>query len=210
LSLDQTSEMTSTDREALAKAVQSLEYASLAARLMNLVCKPVELIGYATPWFASKAIAVTSRGLEAALKVALRTLPRSPRAGSAQLHRVIATASGAAGATFSLIALPLELPVYTAWHGGSVGSHHSGSPNHADSGRKTLIVPPEIVGSLANPNMVAKISSAGLRNWGKRSWSGMNECKSEKVRSVQGYRQHRVRRSRNLPFIATFLSNAME
>jgi hypothetical protein len=118
LSLDQTSEMTSTDREALAKAVQSLEYASLAARLMNLVCKPVELIGYATPWFASKAIAVTSRGLEAALKVALRTLPRSPRAGSAQLHRVIATASGAAG------------------------SHHSGSPNHADSGRKTLIVPP--------------------------------------------------------------------
>jgi hypothetical protein len=142
LSLDQTSEMTSTDREALAKAVQSLEYASLAARLMNLVCKPVELIGYATPWFASKAIAVTSRGLEAALKVALRTLPRSPRAGSAQLHRVIATASGAAGATFSLIALPLELPVYTAWHGGSVGSHHSGSPNHADSGRKILIVPP--------------------------------------------------------------------
>jgi hypothetical protein len=49
LSLEQTSEMTSTDREALAKAVKSLEYPSLAARLTNLVGKPVELIEYAMP-----------------------------------------------------------------------------------------------------------------------------------------------------------------
>jgi hypothetical protein len=66
--------------------VKSLEHASLAARLTNLVGKPVELIGYAMPSFASKAIAATSRGLEVALKVALRTLPRSPR--PAQLRRV--------------------------------------------------------------------------------------------------------------------------
>jgi len=73
--------MTLADREALRKAVRSLEHPSLAARLTNLVGKPVELIGYALPAFASKAIAsATSKGLEAALKVALRTLPRSPRA----------------------------------------------------------------------------------------------------------------------------------
>jgi hypothetical protein len=53
MSLEQTSEMTSTEREALAKAVKSLEYPSLAARLTNLVGKPVELIEYAVPSFAS-------------------------------------------------------------------------------------------------------------------------------------------------------------
>src|ERR1700730_17210353 len=114
LSLQETSEMTPADREALAKAVRSLEHPSLAARLTNLVGKPVELIGYALPSFASKAIAsATTKGLEAALKVALRTLPRSPRTGSELLHRALATASGAAGGTFGLAALPVELPVST-------------------------------------------------------------------------------------------------
>jgi hypothetical protein len=114
LSLQETSEMTLEDREALRKAVRSLEHPSLAARLTNLVGKPVELIGHALPSFASKAIAsATSKGLEAALKVALRTLPRSPRARSQFLHRALATASGAAGGTFGLAALPVELPVST-------------------------------------------------------------------------------------------------
>src|SRR3982075_511702 len=103
--------MTLADREALRKAVRSLEHPSLAARLTNLVGKPVELIGYALPSFASKAIAsATSTGLEAALKVALRTLSRSPRAGSQFLHQALATVSGAAGGTFGLAALPVELP----------------------------------------------------------------------------------------------------
>jgi hypothetical protein len=107
--------MTPADREALAKAVKSLEHPSLAARLTNLVGKPVELIGYALPSFASKAIAsATTKGLEAALKVALRTLPRSPRTGSELLHRALAMASGAAGGTFGLAALPVELPVRPA------------------------------------------------------------------------------------------------
>jgi hypothetical protein len=109
--------MTLADREALTKAVKSLEHPSLSARLTNLIGKPVELIGYALPSFASKAIAsATSKGLEAALKVALRTLPRSPRTGSELselLHRAFATASGAAGGTFGLAALPVELPVST-------------------------------------------------------------------------------------------------
>src|SRR6202790_5808383 len=106
--------MTPADREALAKAVKSLEHPSLAARLTNIVGKPVELIGYVLPSFASKAIAsATSKGLETALKVALRTLPPSPRSNSQFLHRVLATASGAVGGTFGLAALPVELPVST-------------------------------------------------------------------------------------------------
>ena len=53
-------------------------------------------------------------GLETGLKVALRTLPPSPRTGSQVLHRALATAAGAAGGTFGLAALPVELPVSTA------------------------------------------------------------------------------------------------
>src|SRR3982075_2681628 len=108
------SKITVEHLEALRRAVKSLEHPSLAVRLTNLVGKPVELIGYALPSFASKAIAsATSEGLEGALKVALRTLRSSPRTNSQFLHRALATASGAAGGTFGLAALPVELPVST-------------------------------------------------------------------------------------------------
>jgi hypothetical protein len=114
LSEQDTLDMTSADREALIKAVKLLENPSLAAKLTNLVGKPVELIGQALPTFASKAItSATSKALEAALKVALRTLPGSPRRGSVLLHRALATASGAGGGMFGLAALPVELPVST-------------------------------------------------------------------------------------------------
>jgi hypothetical protein len=114
LSLQEASEITIEDREALRKAVKSLEHTSHARRLTNILGKPVELIGYALPAFASKAIAsATSKGLEAALKVALRTLPSSSRTNSQFLHRALATACGAAGGTFGLAALPVELPVST-------------------------------------------------------------------------------------------------
>src|ERR1700682_1972830 len=99
---------------ALQKAVQSLEHPSLAARLTNLVGKPVELIGLALPASASRAIATaTSRGLALALQVALRTMPHEPVAGSQLLHKALATASGAAGGAFGLATLPVELPVST-------------------------------------------------------------------------------------------------
>jgi hypothetical protein len=114
LSLQETAEITGEDREALRQAVKSLEHPSLAGRLTNIVGKPVELIGKALPPFASKAItSATSKGLEAALKVALRTLPSSSWRHSELLHRALATASGAAGGTFGLAALPIELPVST-------------------------------------------------------------------------------------------------
>jgi hypothetical protein len=114
LSLQETTEITFEDLEALRNAVKSLEHPGFAGRLTNIAGKPVELIGYALPSFASKAIAsATSKGLEAALKVALRTLSPSIWSHSQLLHRALATASGAAGGTFGLAALPVELPVST-------------------------------------------------------------------------------------------------
>src|ERR1700736_575853 len=99
--------MTPDDFAALQKAVQSLEHPSLAARLTNLVGKPIEIIGLALPTPASRAIATaTSKGLELALQVALRTMPLKPFAGSQLLHKALATASGAAGGAFGLVTLP--------------------------------------------------------------------------------------------------------
>src|ERR1700692_1013987 len=88
MSLQETTDMSLEDREALRKAVRSLEHPSLAARLTNIIGKPVELIGYALPSFASKAItSATSKGLETGLKVALWTPPSSRRTQSPFLLR---------------------------------------------------------------------------------------------------------------------------
>ena len=106
--------VTPEDLAALRTAVRLLEHPGLAARLTNLVGKPVELIGRALPAAASRAIATaTAKGLEAALKVALRTMQRTPHAGSQLLHKALVTASGATGGAFGLATLPLELPVST-------------------------------------------------------------------------------------------------
>ena len=106
--------ITPEDLFALREAVKSLEHPGLAARLTNMVGKPIELIGHALPSFASKAIATaTSKGLEAALNVALRTMQQTPVAESRLLHKALATASGAAGGAFGLMTLPIELPVST-------------------------------------------------------------------------------------------------
>lgn len=102
------------DLEALKRAIAALEHPSLAARLTNMVGKPIELIGYALPDVASKAIsAATTKALEMALKVALLTMRKKSRDASLLLHKALATASGAAGGAFGIATLPLELPVST-------------------------------------------------------------------------------------------------
>ena len=106
--------ISSEERAALVQAVLSLEHPGLAARLTNMVGKPIELIGHALPKVASEAVAAaTSKALEVALKIALRTMQRGPQAESQFLHKALATASGAAGGAFGLAALPVELPVST-------------------------------------------------------------------------------------------------
>jgi hypothetical protein len=106
--------LTPADTAALQEAVQALEHPGLAARLAAIAGKPVELLGQMLPASASQLIATaTTRGLEVALKAALRTMRGDPRTGSRFLHKALATASGAAGGAFGLAALPLELPVST-------------------------------------------------------------------------------------------------
>src|SRR5450755_2570260 len=106
--------MDKSDTDALRDAVQLLEYASLAARLANMIGKPVELLGKALPAGASQAITTaTTKSLEAALKVALLTIRGGPQESSQLLHRALAVASGAAGGAFGFFSLPLELPVST-------------------------------------------------------------------------------------------------
>ena len=106
--------MTPEDLTALERAVRSLEHPGFATRLTNMVGKPIELVGDVLPTYARRAIAIaTSKALQAALKVALRTMPRSHHAGSQFLHKALAMASGAAGGAFGLATLPIELPVST-------------------------------------------------------------------------------------------------
>jgi len=106
--------MTPEDLIALKQAAQSLEHPSFAARLTNVIGKPIELIEHALPPYAASVItAAASKGLEVALQVALRTLQRDPFAGSQGLHKVLATASGAVGGAFGLATLPIELPIST-------------------------------------------------------------------------------------------------
>src|SRR5258706_6665454 len=106
--------MTESDLAALRSAAAALEHPGLAARLTNMVGKPIELIGQALPAAASQAIATaTAKGLRVALQVAVRTMRGTPHARSQMLHKALATASGAAGGAFGLAALPIELPVST-------------------------------------------------------------------------------------------------
>jgi hypothetical protein len=106
--------LSAADCEALRAAVAALEHPGLAARLTNLVGKPIELMTRSLPASASQAIAAaTAQGLQGALKVALQTMTDTPKAGPRLLHKALAAASGAAGGAFGLAALPLELPVST-------------------------------------------------------------------------------------------------
>ena len=106
--------MTPDDLASLRRAVQSLEHPGLAARLTNMVGKPIELIGYALPASASHAIsAATSKGSRSPSRWRWGLCTRAPHAGSRLFHKALATASGAAGGAFGLATLPIELPVST-------------------------------------------------------------------------------------------------
>jgi len=108
------SDLGEEDLVALRSAINALEHPGLAARLTDLIGKPIELLGSAMPTSASKVIAASvSKALEMALQVALLSLQHKSHAGSQVLHKALATASGAAGGAFGLPTLPIELPVST-------------------------------------------------------------------------------------------------
>ena len=106
--------MTEADLAALQRAVELLEHPGFAARLTNMLGKPIELIGTALPASASRLITTaTAKALELALAAALRTMRGRAEVGSSRFHRALAAATGAAGGAFGLASLPVELPVST-------------------------------------------------------------------------------------------------
>jgi len=107
-------DLSEQDLVALRSAVHALEHPGLAIRITEMVGKPIELIGRNLPPGASEVInASVSKALEMALQVALFSIQRKTHSASQLLHKALATASGAAGGTFGLTALPVELPVST-------------------------------------------------------------------------------------------------
>jgi hypothetical protein len=104
----------SADNDTLHNAIELLEHPSLAARLTNIVGKPIDLIGRALPADVSEAIATaTTKSLEVAFKLALLTIRNEPQESSQLLHKALAVTSGAAGGALGIASLPLELPVST-------------------------------------------------------------------------------------------------
>ena len=98
----------------LAPRASASPHPGLSARLGNIAGKPIELVSRALPEAASNAIgAATTKALEAALLVALRTMEKEPTAASRLLHKALAAASGAVGGGLGLAALPIELPIST-------------------------------------------------------------------------------------------------
>jgi hypothetical protein len=93
------------DVNALRAAVAALEHPGLAARLAEIAGKPIELLGRVLPETASKAVtSATTKALNAALAVALRTMRNEPKAASGLLHKALVATSGAVGGSFGLTA----------------------------------------------------------------------------------------------------------
>ncbi|WP_336489863.1 EcsC family protein [Methylobacterium nigriterrae] len=123
------------DLAALRRAVRALEQPGLAARLSAAAGAPLDMIGRSLPAPVTDAVArTTETAMRAALRVALRTLPRKDAApgtavepltrrrehplarllgSSDRTHKALAAASGAVGGAFGLATLAVELPVST-------------------------------------------------------------------------------------------------
>lgn len=108
---------TPEDLAALGVAVRLLEHPSLAARLTNLIGKPIEAgLGRLPQGWQQKVQSASRAALERALPIALKTMGDKPSRHSKLtrgLHRALVASTGAAGGAFGLLALPIELPITT-------------------------------------------------------------------------------------------------
>lgn len=100
----------------LREAKETLEHRGLADRLTELVGAPITASIKMLPSIAEDALhAAVDKSLQAALRVALRTVGEETSTGKPRLlsHKLMAGLSGAAGGAFGLSAVALELPVST-------------------------------------------------------------------------------------------------
>ncbi len=107
--------MSPEDLRALEQAVALLEHPSLAARLSNLVGRPIDWSIQQLPERARKAIATASHtAIFKALEAAVATMrPVASKDPLLMVHRAAALATGAAGGFFGLAGLAVELPIST-------------------------------------------------------------------------------------------------
>ena len=102
------------DRDALARAVKSLEHTNLATRIATMVGKQLGSLGrFLPPGVSGLANRAAEKAIQTAFSVALGSLRDRPPRDSRFFHKAAAAASGAAGGLFGLSSLPVELPVST-------------------------------------------------------------------------------------------------
>jgi len=105
---------TDQDLEDLRRAKRLLENPSFATRLANAVGVPIEKLIKMLPGDGTKLVATAAtKALEAALKVAVRSLGAQPSPRSNAIHKVVVGGIGAIGGAFGLPAVILELPAST-------------------------------------------------------------------------------------------------
>ena len=107
--------LTGTDRKDLSFAKELLENPSLAMRITSYVGVPIERGFAMLPKSWSPIVDnATKAALQGALGAALTTMDEGKHRNSRDgLHRMLATATGAAGGAFGLPALAVELPLST-------------------------------------------------------------------------------------------------
>jgi hypothetical protein len=106
---------TAQDLSDLLRAKQILEHPGLAAKLSNLIGKPVEAGIKSMPGPVYRIIIDVTRGaLRMGLTAMISTLDPAPgKSTSPRLYQLAGGLSGAAAGFFGLAALPIELPVST-------------------------------------------------------------------------------------------------
>jgi hypothetical protein len=115
MTADFENEFSESDLSDLRIAKSRLENPGLAARLADLVGKPIDqgLKSLPAGW-NNKAIEIARKALLKALKVAVRTLgSKNPGRSHDRLHRILVAGSGIAGGAAGIAAIPLEIPVST-------------------------------------------------------------------------------------------------
>ncbi len=107
--------MKETDRATLQEAKALLENPSLAARLVNVVGRPIEEgLKYLPELVRDQISSLTQKALLGSLKVALSTVNGAPNWQSSRLaNKVGAAAAGGVGGFFGMPGLAVELPVST-------------------------------------------------------------------------------------------------
>jgi hypothetical protein len=108
-------QMTQDDIRTLRSAKRILENPGLAAKITNVIGKPIEKGMLLLPDKWSEVVnELTRKALETAFDGALVTLDKSSQPNSSDIwHKIAVMATGAGGGAFGLSALAVELPIST-------------------------------------------------------------------------------------------------